>query len=228
MNKPALELVEVSELNSFLEDIFSKFDRGEIARDEYAFSEAWEGDLSFRETVKDTVAEIIEDNERGSSTRQEQNIFFRRVLVRYFEYRILFMELLKINSEEDRENAGRYIWGDELDDGNYEDITAKALNLYQAYEALYCIFKELLMKFFNEGHEKNYPQKRLGLLTACYRVGIRSVIDKKNGRESNLSDLNEILKESSEREKKQFIENYSLLQTPPFVKDFRELCTNLN
>ena len=84
------------------------------------------------------------------------------------------------------------------------------------------------MEFFNEGHERNYPKKRLGLLTAYYRVGIRAVIDKKNGTESHLSDLNETLKESSEREKKQFIEHSSLLQTPLLVDDFRVLCTNSN
>ena len=126
------------------------------------------------------------------------------------------------------EGANCFIWGDDIYEGSVDEIVANALNLYQTYEALYCIFKELLMEFFNEGHERNYPQKRLGLLTAYYRVGIRSVIDEKNGTGSHLSDLNEILKESSEREKKQFIENCSLLQTPPLVEDFRELCTNLN
>ena len=128
----------------------------------------------------------------------------------------------------DREDAGRYIWGNELGEDNLIEATTNPLYLYQACEALYCIFKELLMEFFNEGHERNYPKKRLGLLTAYYRVGIRSIIDKKNGKESNLSDLNDTLKESSEREKKQFIENCSLLQTPPLVEDFRELCTNSN
>jgi hypothetical protein len=79
----------------------------------------------------------------------------------------------------DREDAGRYIWGNELGEDNLIEATTNPLYLYQACEALYCIFKELLMEFFNEGHERNYPQKRLGLLTAYYRVGIRSVIDKK-------------------------------------------------
>ena len=228
MNKPALELVEVSELNSFLEDIFSRFDRGDTAKDEYIFSGVWIEDENFHETVEDFAVQIIEESESVNSTRQEQNIFFRKALVEYFEYRILILELLKINSKEDREDAGRYIWGNRLGEGNLIEATTNPLYVYQACEALYCIFKELLMEFFNEGHERNYPKKRLGLLTAYYRVGIRSVIDKKNGKESNLSDLNDILKESSEREKKQFIENCSLLQTPPLVEDFRELCTNSN
>jgi len=228
MNKPALELVEVSELNSFLEDIFSRFDRGDTAKDEYIFSGVWIEDEDFRETVEEFAVQIIEESESANSTRQEQNIFFRRALVEYFEHRILILELLKINSKEDREDAGRYIWGNELGEDNLIEATTNPLYVYQACEALYCVFKELLMKFFNEGHERNYPKKRLGLLTAYYRVGIRSVIDKKNGKESNLSDLNDTLKESSEREKKQFIENCSLLQTPPLVEDFRELCTNSN
>jgi hypothetical protein len=228
MNKPALELVEVSELNSFLEDIFSRFDRGDTAKDEYVFSGVWIEDENFRETVEDFAVQIIEESESVNSTRQEQNIFFRKALVEYFEYRVLILELLKINSKEDREDAGRYIWGNRLGEGNLIEATTNPLYVYQACEALYCIFKELLMEFFNEGHERNYPKKRLGLLTAYYRVGIRSIIDKKNGKESNLSDLNDTLKESSEREKKQFIENCSLLQTPPLVEDFRELCTNLN
>ena len=228
MNKPALELVEVSELNSFLEDIFSRFDRGDTAKDEYIFSGVWIEDENFHETVEDFAVQIIEESESVNSTRQEQNIFFRKALVEYFEYRILILELLKINSKEDREDAGRYIWGNELGEDNLIEATTNPLYVYQACEALYCIFKELLMKFFNEGYERNYPKKRLGLLTAYYRVGIRSVIEKKNGKESNLSDLNDTLKESSEREKKQFIENCSLLQTPPLVEDFRELCTNLN
>ena len=49
MNKPALELVEVSELNSFLEDILSSFDKGDIAKDEYIFSRVWTEDDNFRE-----------------------------------------------------------------------------------------------------------------------------------------------------------------------------------
>ena len=228
MNKPALELVEVSELISFLENIFSRFDRGEIATDEYVFSGVWMEDENFRETVEDFAVQIIEESESLNSTRQEQNIFFRKALVEYFEYRVLILELLKINSKENREDAARYIWGNELGEENLIEATTNPLYVYQACEALYCIFKELLMEFFNEGHERNYPKKRLGLLTAYYRVGIRSVIDKKNGKESNLSDLNDTLKESSEREKKQFIENYSLLQTPSLVEDFRELCTNSN
>ena len=228
MNIFASEPVEASELNSFLEDIFSKFDKGEVARDEYAFSKVWGEEDCFRETVEDIAIEIVEENESGNSTRREQNIFFRKALVEYFEYRVLFMEFLRINSEEDRKDTARFIWGDDIYEGSVDEIVANALNLYQTYEALYCIFKELLMEFFNEGHERNYPQKRLGLLTAYYRVGIRSVIDEKNGKKCHLSELNEILKESSEREKKQFIENCSLLQTPPLVEDFRELCTNLN
>ncbi len=138
------------------------------------------------------------------------------------------MELLKISSKEDRKEAGRHIWHEEYDESDLSEIIDDVLYFYQAYEALYCIFKELLIEFFNDGHERNYPQKHLGLLTAYYRVGIRSVIDKKNGRESHLSDLNETLKESSEREKKQFVENYFLLQTQSLVKDFRQLCTNSN
>ncbi|MBT6716165.1 MAG: hypothetical protein HOB18_00805 [Nitrospina sp.] len=228
MNKSASEPVEVSELNSFLEEIFSKFDNEDVAKDEYVFSKIWVEDCNFREAVEDFAIEIVEENETGNSTRQEQNTYFRKALVEYFEYRVLIMELLKINSNEDREDAARYIWGNELGEDTLNEAITNPLYIYQACEALYCIFKELLMEFFNEGHEKNYPQKRLGLLTAYYRVGIRSVIDKKNGKESNLSDLNEILKESSEREKKQFIENCSFLQTPPFVEDFRELCTNSN
>ena len=179
MNKPALELVEVSELNSFLEDIFSRFDRGDTAKDEYVFSGVWIEDENFRETVEDFAVQIIEESESVNSTRQEQNIFFRKALVEYFEYRVLILELLKINSKEDREDAGRYIWGNELGEDNLIEATTNPLYVYQACEALYCIFKELLMEFFNEGHERNYPQKRLGLLTAYYRVGIRSVIDKK-------------------------------------------------
>ena len=228
MNKSASEPVEVSELNSFLEEIFSKFDNEDVAKDEYVFSKIWVEDCNFREAVEDFAIEIVEENETGNSTRQEQNTYFRKALVEYFEYRVLIMELLKINSNEDREDAARYIWGNELGEDTLNEAITNPLYIYQACEALYCIFKELLMEFFNEGHEKNYPQKRLGLLTAYYRVGIRSVIDKKNSKESNLSDLNEILKESSEREKKQFIENCSFLKTPPFVEDFRELCTNSN
>jgi hypothetical protein len=228
MNKSASEPVEASELNSFLEGIFSRFDKGDIAKDEFVFSGVWREDNNFREIVEEFATQIIEDNEDGNSTRQEQNTFFRKALVEYFEYRVLIMELLKINSKEDRENAARYIWGNELSEDNLIEAITNPLYVYQACEALYCIFKELLMEFFDEGHEKNYPKKHLGLLTAYYRVGIRSVIDKKNGKDSNLSDLNEILKESSEREKKQFIENCSFLKTPPFVEDFRELCTNSN
>jgi hypothetical protein len=228
MNKPALELVEISELISFLENIFSRFDKGKIATDEYVFSGVWMEDENFRETVEDFAVQIIEESESLNSTRQEQNIFFRKALVEYFEYRVLILELLKINSKENREDAARYIWGNELGEENLIEATTNPLYVYQACEALYCIFKELLMEFFNEGHEKNYPKKRLGLLTAYYRVGIRSILDKKNGAEGNLSDLNDTLKESSEREKKQFIENYSLLQTPSLVEDFRELCTNSN
>jgi len=228
MNISASEPVEASELNSFLDKIFSKFDKGEVAKDEYAFSKVWGEEDCFRETVEDIAIEIVEENESGNSTRREQNIFFRKALVEYFEYRVLFMEFLRINSEEDRKDTARFIWGNELNEGNLDEIVANGLYIYQACEALYCIFKELLMEFFNEGHERNYPQKRLGLLTAYYRVGIRSVIDEKNGKKCHLSELNEILKESSEREKKQFIENCSLLQTPPLVEDFRELCTNLN
>ena len=41
MNKSASEPVEVSELNSFLEEIFSKFDKEEVAKDEYIFSKVW-------------------------------------------------------------------------------------------------------------------------------------------------------------------------------------------
>ena len=228
MNIFASEPVEASELNSFLDEIFSKFDKGEVAKDEYAFSKVWGEEDCFRETVEDIAIEIVEENESGNSTRREQNIFFRKALVEYFEYRVLFMEFLRINSEEDRKDTARYIWGNELNEGNLDEIVANGLYIYQACEALYCIFKELLMEFFNEGHERNSPQKRLGLLTAYYRVGIRSVIDEKNGKESHLFDLNEILKESSEKEKKQFIENCYLLHTPPLVEDFRELCTNLN
>ena len=228
MNKSASEPVEVSELNSFLEEIFSKFDKEEVAKDEYIFSKVWAEDDNFREIVEEFATQMIEENESGNSTRREQNIFFRRALVEYFEYGVLILELLKINSKEDQEDAARHIWGNELSEDSLIEATTNPLYVYQACEALYCIFKELLIEFFNEGHEKNYPKKRLGLLTAYYRVGIRSVIDKKNGKESNLSDLNEILKESSEREKKQFIENCSFLQTPPFVEDFRELCTNSN
>jgi hypothetical protein len=228
MNKSALEPVEVSELNSFLDEIFSKFDRGEVARDEYAFSGAWREGDGFRETVEDIAIEFVEESESRNPTRQEQNTFFRKALVEYFEYRVLFMELLRINSEEDRKDAARYIWKNELNGGNLDEIHSNTLYLYQACEALYCIFKELLMEFFNEGHEINYPKKRLGLLIAYYRVGIRSVIDEKNGKEGNLFDLIEILKESSEREKKQFVENCSLLQTLSLVDDFRKLCTNLN
>ncbi len=228
MNKSALEPVEISKLNSFLDEIFRKFDRGETAIDEYVFSGAWRKDDNFRETVEDFAIEIVEESGGGNFTRPEQNTFFRKALVEYFEYRVLFMELLRINSEEDQKDAIRYIWRYELNESNPDEIHSNILNLYQAHEALYCIFKELLMEFFNEGHERNYPKKRLGLLTAYYRVGIRSVIDKKHGAGSQLSDLNETLKESSEREKKQFIENCSLLQTPPWVEDFRETCTNLN
>jgi hypothetical protein len=228
MNKSYSEPVEVSELNSFLEEIFSKFDTGDVAKDEYAFSGVWIEDDNFRELVEEFATQIIEESEDGNSTRQEQNTYFRRALVEYFEYRVLIMELLKINSKEDREDAARYIWGNELSEDNLTEAITNPLYVYQACEALYCVFKELLIRFFNEGHERNYPQKRLGLLTAYYRVGIRSVIEEKNGKESNLSDLNEILKKSSEREKKQFIENCSFLQTPPFVEDFRELCTNSN
>jgi hypothetical protein len=228
MNKSASEPVEVSELNSFLEEIFSKFDNGEVAKDEYVFSGVWIEDYNFRETVEEFAIQIIGENESGNSTRKEQNTFFRKALVEYFEYRVLIMELLKINSKEDREAAARYIWENEINEDNLIEAITNPLYVYQACEALYCIFKELLMEFFNEGYEKNYPKKRLGLLTAYYRVGIRSVIDKENGKESNLSDLNEILKESSEREKKQFIKNCSFLQTPPYVEDFRGLCTNSN
>ena len=228
MNKSALEPVEISELHSFLDEIFSKFYKGEVASDQYAFSGVWREDDSFRETVEDIAVEIVEESEGGNFTRQEQNTFFRKALVEYFEYRVLFMELLRINSEEDQKDAVRYIWRNELSESNPDEIHSNILNLYQAHEALYCIFKELLMEFFNEGHERNYPQKHLGLLTAYYRVGIRSVIDKRNGRESHLSDLNETLKESSEREKKQFTENCSMLQTPLLVDDFRVLCTNSN
>ncbi len=232
MNSSAPEPVEVSELNSFLEDIFRKFNKGEVARDEYAFSEAWREDDNFRETVEDIAIDIVEENKSGHFTRQEQNTFFRKALVEYFEYRVLFMELLRIHSEEDRKDAGRYIWENayknQFNESNLDDITTEALYFYQACEALYCIFKELLMEFFNEGHERNYPKKRLGMLTAYYRVGIRSVIDEKNGKEGDLFDLIETLKESSEREKKQFIENYFLLQTLPLIEDFRKLCTNSN
>jgi hypothetical protein len=228
MNKSASEPVEVSELNSFLEEIFSKFDKEDVAKDEYVFSKVWVEDYNFRETVEEFATQIIEESEDGNSTRQEQNTFFRKALVEYFEYRVLIMELLKINSKEDREDAARYIWGNELSEDNLIEAITNPLYVYQACEALYCIFKEMLMEFFNEGHERNYPLKRLGLLTAYYRVGIRSVIDKKNGKDSNLSDLNEILKESSEREKKQFVENRLLLQALPLVEDFRELCTNSN
>ena len=228
MNKSALEPVEVLELNSFLEDILSRFDKGGIAKDEYVFSGVWAEDHNFRETVEELANQVIEENECENATRQEQNIFFRRALVEYFEYRILIMELLKINSTEDREDAAKYIWGNEIGEDNLNEAITNPLYVYQACEALYCIFKELLMEFFSEGHEKNYPNKCLGLLTAYYRVGIRSVIDKKNGEERGLSDLNEVLKESSEREKKQFIESRSLLQTPPLVEDFRKLCTNSN
>jgi hypothetical protein len=228
MNKSSPEPVEFSELNSFLEEIFSKFDKGGVARDEFVFSEVWREDANFRETVEDFVGEIFEEIESRNSTRHEQNTFFRKALIGYFEYRVLFMELLKINSKEDRKEAGRHIWREEYDESDLNEIIDDVLYFCQACEALCCIFKELLMEFFNEGHERNYPQKHLGLLTAYYRVGIRSVIDKKNGGESHLSDLNETLKESSEREKKQFIENCSLLQMPLFVDDFRVLCTNLN
>ena len=228
MNKSASEPIKASELNSFLEEIFNKFDNVGMGRDEYVFLTAWREDNHFRETVEGIAIDIVEENEGENSTRQEQNTFFRKYLVLYFEYRVLFLELLRINSEEDRKDTARYIWGNELNEGDLDEIVANGLNLYQACEALYFIFKELLKKFFNEGHERNYPQKRLGLLTAYYRVGIRSVIDEKNGKKCHLSELNDILKESSEREKKQFIENCSLLQTPPFVEDFRELCTNLN
>jgi hypothetical protein len=228
MNKSASEPIEASELNSFLEEIFSKFDKGEVAKDEYVFSGVWIEDYSFRETVEEFATQIIEESESGNSTRREQNIFFRRALVEYFEHRVLIMELLKIGSKEDREDAARHIWGNELSKDSLIEATTNPLYVYQACEALYCIFKELLTEFFNEGHEKNYPKKYLELLTAYYRVGIRSVIDKTSGKESDLSELNEILKESSEREKKQFIEICSLLQMPPLVGDFRELCTNPN
>ena len=58
MNKPALELVEVSELNSFLEDIFSRFDRGDTAKDEYIFSGVWIEDENFHETVEDFAVQL--------------------------------------------------------------------------------------------------------------------------------------------------------------------------
>ena len=90
MNIFASEPVEASELNSFLDEIFSKFDKGGVARDEYAFSRAWREEDCFRETVEDIAIEIVEENESGNSTRREQNIFFRKALVEYFEYRVLF------------------------------------------------------------------------------------------------------------------------------------------
>ncbi len=228
MNKSASEPIKASELNSFLEEIFNKFDNEEMGRDEYVFLTAWREDNHFRETVEGIAIDIVEENESENSTRQEQNTFFRKYLVLYFEYRVLFLELLRINSEEDRKDASIYIWKKEFNEDIPDDIIASALYFHQACEALCYIFKELLMEFFNEGHGRNYLQQRLGLLTVYYRVGIQSVIDEKNGKKCYLSDLNEILKKSSEREKKQFIENCSLLQTLSLVDDFRKLCTNLN
>ena len=75
MNKSALEPVEILELNSFMEDILSRFDKGDIAKDEYAFSGVWAKDHNFRETVEELAPQIIKENECGNATRQEQNIF---------------------------------------------------------------------------------------------------------------------------------------------------------
>ena len=136
MNIFASEPVEASELNSFLDEIFSKFDMGEVAKDEYAFSKVWREVDCFRETVEDIAIEIVEENESGNSTRREQNIFFRKALVEYFEYRVLFMEFLRINAEEDRKDTDRYIWGNELNEGNLDEIVANGLYIYQACEAL--------------------------------------------------------------------------------------------
>ena len=133
------------------------------------------------------------------------------------------MELLKINSTEDREGAAKYIWGNEIGEDNLTEAITNPLYVYQACEALYCIFKELLMEFFSEGHERNYPKKCLGLLTAYYRVGVRSVIDRKNGKESGLSDLNEVLKESSEREKKAIYRKLFLAANTSLCRKFQRV-----
>ena len=110
MNIFASEPVEASELNSFLEDIFSKFDRGKVADDEFDFAEIWEADEDFREEVKMIAREIIEESISKNSIRQEQNMYFREALVEYFEYRVLYLEFFEIKSDEDQKAVCSFLW----------------------------------------------------------------------------------------------------------------------